>query len=131
MQWIHPKGWARLAMIAACFLAGSSVALGAFAAHGLAHQLSASYLAVFKTGVQYQMWHALALMGCALWLQHSGSRWLRAGVLCLLLGTVLFSGSLYALTLLGMPKLGMITPIGGVTFLLGWSCLMIAAWRYR
>jgi uncharacterized membrane protein YgdD (TMEM256/DUF423 family) len=103
------------------------VALGAFGAHGLRNRLSADMLAVFETGVRYQMYHALAILIVALaaarldgWLIRAAG-WLFTG------GIVLFSGSLYALALSGVTVLGAVTPIGGLAFLAGWACLAIAA----
>jgi uncharacterized membrane protein YgdD (TMEM256/DUF423 family) len=100
-----------------------SVAAGAFGAHALRQRLTPDLLAVFETGVRYQVYHALALFAVA-W---AASRWSApqiawAGWL-LITGTVLFSGSLYALALTGSRWLGAITPIGGVCFLAGWISL--------
>lgn len=107
----------------------TGVALGAFAAHALRGQLSAEYLAVFQTGVHYQMIHALALLAVALlWPQASGRLLAAAGGL-FILGVLLFSGSLYLLTLSGIGALGMITPIGGTAFIGGWLCLILTGWR--
>ena len=106
-----------------------AVALGAFAAHGLKSRLTPDLLAVFQTGVHYQMVHALALLAVA-WAQ---TRWpgavLTAGGWLFVGGTVVFSGSLYALSLSGVRWLGAITPLGGLAFLGGWLCLAWAAWR--
>ena len=106
-----------------------AVALGAFAAHGLKSRLDATMLATFETGVRYHMYHALGLLAVA-WAQTrwpgaatSASGWL------FIAGTVLFSGSLYALSLTGMRSLGAITPFGGLAFLAGWLCLAWAAWK--
>ncbi len=113
-------------------LAGmSGVGLGAFAAHGLKRQLSAEYLAVFQTGVLYQLIHALALFGVALLVERLQSRLVSAAGTLFAVGILLFSGSLYVLTLTGLGKLGMITPLGGVCFMAGWLCLGLAAWRGR
>jgi uncharacterized membrane protein YgdD (TMEM256/DUF423 family) len=106
-----------------------AVAAGAFGAHALRARLSPDLLAVFETGARYQMYHALGLLAVA-W---AASRWPgpwppRAGWL-FLAGTVLFSGSLYALALTGVRWLGAITPLGGVAFLAGWLCLAAAASR--
>ena len=105
------------------------VGLGAFAAHGLKSRLSAELLAVFEVGVRYQMYHALALIAVA-W---ACTRWPGATVTAsgwlFVAGTVLFSGSLYALSLSGVRWLGAITPFGGLAFLAGWMCLGWAAWR--
>ena len=104
-----------------------SVAAGAFGAHALRARLDPGVLAVFETGARYQMYHALGLLAVA-W---AAARWPgpwagRAGWL-FVAGTLLFSGSLYALALSGARWLGAITPVGGVAFLLGWICLALAA----
>jgi uncharacterized membrane protein YgdD (TMEM256/DUF423 family) len=104
-----------------------AVAAGAFGAHALRARLSPELLAVFETGARYQMYHALGLMAVA-W---AVTRWpgalpLWAGWL-FVGGTVLFSGSLYALALSGVRALGAVTPLGGVAFLAGWVCLALAA----
>lgn len=103
-----------------------SVALGAFGAHGLKTMISPELLTIYKTGVEYQMWHAFALIAIALMQQYDSQslllKW--AGAL-MFLGITLFSGSLYALAMLNLPILGAITPIGGVSFLVAWSLLII------
>ena len=119
----------RIFLLLAAFAGFTGVALGAFAAHGLKARLSAEYLAVFQTGVHYQLVHALALFGVALLLQRLPSGLLQAAGSLFALGILLFSGSLYLLTLSGIGKLGMITPLGGLAFLAGWLCLGLAAWR--
>ena len=119
----------RVLLLLAALFGFTGVGLGAFAAHGLKGQLSAEYLAVFQTGVHYQMLHALALLALAALWQRLGGRLLRAAGVCFCVGILLFSGSLYALTLTGIGALGMITPLGGLTFLAGWFCLGLAAWR--
>lgn len=119
----------RVLLLLAALFGFTGVGLGAFAAHGLQGQLSAEYLAVFQTGVHYQMLHALALLGLAALWQRLGGRLLTAAGVCFCVGILLFSGSLYALTLSGISALGMITPAGGLTFLAGWFCLGLAAWR--
>jgi uncharacterized membrane protein YgdD (TMEM256/DUF423 family) len=106
-----------------------SVALGAFGAHTLRARLSSDLLSIFENGVRYQMYHALALLVTA-W---AVTRWspsfsIAAGWL-FVAGTVIFSGSLYALSLSGVRWLGAITPLGGVAFIVGWLCLALAAWR--
>lgn len=120
---------ARLFLLLAAFAGFTGVALGAFAAHDLRSRLSAEYLAVFHTGVQYQLVHALALLGVGLLALHVPSRTLGIAGGAFAVGVLLFSGSLYALTLSGIGRLGMITPIGGVAFLVGWACLGLCAWR--
>ncbi len=119
----------RLFVLLAALGGFTGVGLGAFAAHGLKGQLSPEYLAVFQTGVHYQLIHALALLAVALLAQQWPGRLLRAAGVLFVLGCVLFSGSLYALVLSATPALGMITPLGGLAFLAGWLCLAMAAWR--
>jgi len=108
-----------------------AVALGAFGAHALKARLDANLLAVFETGVRYQMVHALALLAVA-W---ACTRWpgpvLKAGGWLFVAGTVLFSGSLVALSLTGIRWLGAITPLGGLAWLAAWLCLAWAAWRAK
>lgn len=105
-----------------------SVAAGAFGAHALRGRLSPEYLGIFETAARYQMYHALALLAVA-WAitRGAGSPAQWAGWL-FLIGTVLFSGSLYALALSGTRWLGAITPLGGVAFLAGWLCLALS-WK--
>lgn len=104
-----------------------AVGLGAFAAHGLKNRLPEDLLAIFQTGVQYQMYHALALFGVGLLaMQLSDSTLLRASGWLFLVGIIIFSGSLYILSLSGIRWLGAITPIGGVAFLAGWLLLAVA-----
>ena len=109
--------------------AALGVALGAFAAHALKARLDASLLATFEIGVRYQMVHALALIATT-W---ASTRWpgnlVAASGWLFLLGTLVFSGSLYALTLTGWRPLGAITPIGGVALLAGWLCLAWGVWK--
>ena len=104
------------------------VGMGAFGAHGLKAVLSPELLAVYQTGVSYQMWHALGLTGIALMRQQvpeslllSWAGWL------MFIGIVLFSGSLYLLVLLDLKWLGMITPLGGVGFITAWALIAIFA----
>lgn len=102
------------------------VAFGAFGAHGLKTMISPEMLAVYKTGVEYQMWHSFGLIAIALMQQHDmQSRLLKWAGGLMFLGIILFSGSLYALAILNLPILGAITPIGGVSFLISWSLLII------
>lgn len=106
-----------------------AVAAGAFGAHALKERLDPSMLQTFETGARYQMYHALALFIAAIAAGHGDSPpALWAGRL-FLLGTVLFSGSLYALALTGLRGLGAITPFGGLAFLAGWVCLLFAVRR--
>ncbi|NUT81132.1 MULTISPECIES: DUF423 domain-containing protein [Pseudomonas] len=116
-------------LMLAAFFGFTGVALGAFAAHGLKGRLSAEYLAIFHTGVTYQLVHTLALLGVALLATHIPGRIVTWAGVSFVIGILLFSGSLYLLTLTGISKLGIITPFGGVAFLIGWLCLGLAAWR--
>jgi uncharacterized membrane protein YgdD (TMEM256/DUF423 family) len=103
-----------------------AVALGAFGAHALKSRLSADMLNVFEVGVRYHLYHALALLAaawaCSRWPGQltSASGWL------FLMGIIVFSGSLYLLSVTGLRWLGAITPIGGLTLLSGWVCLLLA-----
>lgn len=115
----------------AALLGGSSVALGAFAAHALRPTLEPKLWEVFQTGVQYQQFHALALLAVAVLAQRQPSPWLTRAAAAFVMGCVLFSGSLYALALSGVKILGIITPIGGITFLLGWLFLGLFAWQQK
>ncbi|WP_407314508.1 DUF423 domain-containing protein [Pseudomonas sp. nanlin1] len=116
-------------LLLSAFFGFTGVALGAFAAHGLKSRLSPEYLTIFQTGVTYQLVHTLALFGVALMAANLPGRLVAWAGWLFCLGIVLFSGSLYGLTLTGITKLGIITPLGGLAFLLGWLCLGLAAWR--
>lgn len=97
-----------------------AVGLGAFGAHALKARLSPEMLAIFETGVRYQVYHALALLLLAAVRGPSKAGW------CFTAGIVIFSGSLYILALTGVKKWGAVTPIGGVLFLIGWLILMFS-----
>jgi uncharacterized membrane protein YgdD (TMEM256/DUF423 family) len=104
------------------------VALGAFGAHGLRSRLAPDMLAVFETGVRYQMYHVFALLIVAAAIGQAGSaRLLVVAGWCFIAGILIFSGSLYALALTSTGVLGAITPIGGLAFLAGWACLAFFA----
>lgn len=106
-----------------------AVALGAFGAHGLKQRLSADMLAVFQTGVQYHFYHTFALLAVSLLMLHMpASSALRWSGMAFVIGIVLFSGSLYVLSLSGVRWLGAIAPLGGVAFMAGWLLLARAAW---
>jgi uncharacterized membrane protein YgdD (TMEM256/DUF423 family) len=119
----------RLFFAFGCVSGFIGVALGAFAAHALKSRLNAELLATFEVGVRYQMYHAFALLAVG-WAQ---TRWpggvLDASGWSFVAGTVIFSGSLYALSLSGLRWLGAITPIGGLALLAGWLCLAWAVWK--
>ncbi len=107
------------------------VGMGAFAAHALKGRLNAELLGIFEVGARYQMYHALALLAvgwaCTRWpgAPVTASGWL------FVVGTVLFSGSLYAVALSGDRSLGIITPFGGLALLVGWLCLAWGVWKAR
>lgn len=107
------------------------VLLGAFGAHLLKQRLDPEMLGVFEVGVRYQMYHAFALIVLA-WVlpQWAGPAGMMAGWF-FIAGTVIFSGSLYLLSITGVRWLGAITPVGGLAFLVGWICLIWFAWRSR
>jgi uncharacterized membrane protein YgdD (TMEM256/DUF423 family) len=104
-----------------------AVALGAFGAHGLRGRLSPDMLSIFETGVRYHMYHALAIVAVGLIMSRMGGWLIQLAGWSFAVGIVLFSGSLYALALTGVTVLGAITPLGGVAFLVGWACLIVAA----
>lgn len=111
--------------------AALSVALGAFAAHGLKARLAADMLTVFQTGVQYQFYHSLGLVliGLTAHLLKPNGLLTAAGLL-MLAGILLFSGSLYVLSTTGIRTLGIITPFGGVAFIAAWLLLAWGIWRH-
>lgn len=103
-----------------------SVVLGAFAAHGLKNKLDQHYLNVFQTGVEYQFYHALGLIligiVCTQWLPNG---FLKSSAWIMLFGIIIFSGSLYILSITQIRWLGAITPIGGVSFIIAWALFII------
>ncbi len=108
------------------------VAFGAFGAHGLKQRLSVDMLAVYQTGVQYHFYHALGLIVVGLVLLHlPKSRPVVLSGWLMLTGIVLFSISLYALSLTGIRGLGIITPFGGVAFLSAWALLAYGVWTAK
>ena len=119
----------RILLVFGAMSAFIGVAAGAFGAHGLKGRISADMLSIFEVGVRYQMYHAFALIAAA-WMQ---SKWpstlVITGGWLFAIGTILFSGSLYLLSVSGMKWLGAITPLGGLAFLAGWVCIAWAAWR--
>jgi len=105
--------------------------LGAFGAHALKKILSPEMLAVYKTGVEYQFYHAMGLLLVGLIGFHLESKWARWSALFMVVGIILFSGSLYALAISGIKILGAITPIGGLLFVASWVCLAIGIVQQR
>lgn len=108
-----------------------AVGLGAFAAHGLETMISPRMLEVFQTGVQYQMFHVVALfvVGLLFRLNQEYSALLKWSGYLFTIGIILFSGSLYILSITGINRLGMITPLGGVAFLVAWALLFFSIYK--
>ena len=106
-----------------------SVAFGAFGAHALRNTLSPAMQDTFETGVRYQMYHSLALFVVAWSIDRFGPALFTPAGWFFIAGIVIFSGSLYILTISGMKWLGAITPIGGVSFIIGWGMLAYAYWK--
>ncbi len=106
-----------------------AVLLGAFGAHGLKEKLSAEVMAVYKTAVEYQFYHTLALLIVGVLALNTQSKPLTASGWLFTAGILIFSGSLYALSISGIKWLGAITPIGGLCFIVGWVLLAVAAFK--
>jgi uncharacterized membrane protein YgdD (TMEM256/DUF423 family) len=118
----------------AAFFGALAVGLGAFGAHGLEGLTSdEKILHGFQTGVQYQMYHSLALIAIAYLSDKAPGKWIKWAGICFIIGIILFSGSLYLLTFLKLQEsnaikfVGPVTPIGGLFFIAGWLCLLVAA----
>jgi len=114
-------------LVVAALLGGLAVVMGAFAAHGLRPILSERMLTTFETGARYQMYHALAIGLAAFAVRGRAARLANIAAALFLTGVLLFSGSLYLLAFTGITSLGMITPIGGLSFIAGWAALALAA----
>ena len=118
-------------LVAASVAGALAVVLGAFGAHALRALLDERALAVWHTAVDYQFWHALALLAAGVLAMHRTSRALRVAAVAFVAGIVLFCASLYALAL-GAPRaIGAVTPLGGVALIVGWLTLALHAWRER
>ena len=107
----------------------AAVAAGAFGAHALRGRLTPDLFNVFETGVRYQLIHALGLLAVAWAMTRWPGHAVNAAGWLFLVGTALFSGSLYALSVIGVRALGALTPLGGVAFIAGWLALAWAVWR--
>jgi uncharacterized membrane protein YgdD (TMEM256/DUF423 family) len=119
----------RLFIIIGAVSGGIGVAAGAFGAHALRARLEPRLLEVFETGARYQMYHAIAMLAAAWIVTRVPGSLANASGWLFLAGTLLFSGSLYAMAFTGIRALGAITPLGGVCFIAGWGCLALAAMR--
>jgi uncharacterized membrane protein YgdD (TMEM256/DUF423 family) len=123
----HLPRMSRLLLTLGALSGAISVAAGAFGAHALKDRLEPRLLEVFETAARYQMYHALALCLVAWLATIVPGRWPTISGWAFVAGTLLFSGSLYAMAFTGVRALGAITPLGGVAFLIGWGALFLAA----
>ncbi len=105
-----------------------AVALGAYAAHGMAARADEAAVAAVNTAVRYQMWHTLALLALLVWQRFEPTINLRPVMALWILGVAAFSGSLYAMALGGF-GVGLVTPLGGLALIAGWLTLGVTAWR--
>ena len=118
---------AKLALMIGALGGMLGVGLGAFGAHALRSRFDSYTMGVFETAVQYQFYHSLALLAVGtLLLNHPESLWLKASAIAFVAGMLIFSGSLYVLSFTGLKWLGAITPLGGLGFIGGWLCLLLA-----
>jgi uncharacterized membrane protein YgdD (TMEM256/DUF423 family) len=117
----------RLAILLGAGNAVLAILLGAFAAHAVRDSLSAKMLSVFHTAVDYHLYHALGLIIVGLLInQRPNNRLLNASVVTMMMGIIIFCGSLYALSLTGLTWLGMITPFGGIALVVAWALVLFA-----
>ena len=119
----------RQALLLGAVYGATAVIAGAFGAHALRGRLSPDDLAVFETAARYQMYHAVALVTLAKWLEQGVRPPLEWAARLFAIGVLIFSGSLYALALSGQRWLGLVTPLGGVGLIAGWVALGVAAVR--
>ena len=116
---------AKFAILAGVLFALVSVLLGAFAAHGLKPRLDEYSLGVFETAARYQMYHGLGLVIIGVLSAKSSSKYFEYSIWLMSLGIIFFSGSLYLLAVFGIRELGIVTPVGGVFFIMAWiSCFV-------
>jgi uncharacterized membrane protein YgdD (TMEM256/DUF423 family) len=116
-------------LIMACLLMATAVSLGAFGAHGLKKIITPDMLSVYQTGVQYQFYHALGLLGVAFIAHVNSTKLVNMAGNLMFTGVMIFSGSLYLLVILNIKWLGAITPIGGVLMVISWVLLAWAVFR--
>jgi uncharacterized membrane protein YgdD (TMEM256/DUF423 family) len=114
-------------IVIACLLGLLAVALGAFGAHALSSSIPESRQATWATAVDYHMFHVLGMLALAAVFRGVQSPWVIRAQISFMIGIGLFSGSLYVLVLFDVPALGVVTPIGGLCFMLGWLCAGLAA----
>jgi uncharacterized membrane protein YgdD (TMEM256/DUF423 family) len=119
-------------LMAGALLGGLSVAIGAFGAHALKKVLEQNkYTEVFETGVRYQFFHAIALCIIGILIIQMPHKYLTYAGYAFIIGTLIFSGTLYVLSLTGIRWLGAITPLGGTAFIIGWVLLFLAVWNSK
>ena len=124
---MHLQETAKLFLVLGCIAALLAVAVGAFGAHALKARIAPELMSVYKTGVEYHFYHALGLILVGLAAFHlPESALLRSAGWAMLAGIVLFSGSLYLLSLTGLRLLGAITPVGGAAFIAAWALFAVA-----
>lgn len=126
---MNSRSQSRTFLVSGSLLAGLAVACGAFGAHTLKGFLDAPMLAIFETAVRYQMYHALALCIVDLAVGRSSAPGLATAGWCFLAGIALFSGSLYLMALSGTRWVGVLTPLGGLSLMAGWSLLAWQVWQ--
>lgn len=121
---------AKLVLIFSAISGAIAVGLGAFGAHALKERLeSTGNLATYQTAVQYQFYHTIALLLIGILMTKHSVQWLNYSAYLMMTGIIIFSGSLYILAIGNIKWMGAITPIGGLAFILGWSCLAFAIWK--
>lgn len=120
----------KLFLILGSIMMALGVMIGAFGAHGLKNILSEEMMEIFRTGVQYHFYHAIGLFIVGITAQYlpNSSLLYWSGIL-MVAGIIIFSGSLYLLSTMGLRWLGAITPVGGICFILSWLLLAIAVWK--
>ena len=120
----------KIVLLTAAVLGGLSVGIGAFGAHALRATLEAvGRLETFETAVKYQFYHTLALLAIGILMYHIPDKRLGYAAIAMLVGIIIFSGSLYVLCLTGVRWLGAVTPIGGVVLIVGWVLLALSVYR--
>lgn len=125
MNEVSSSKLSRVFIISAAISGFLATCLGAFGAHALKLKISMDMLVVYQTGVSYQFYHSLALLLLGLLMIHYDNKYLRLSGVMFGVGILLFSGSLYLLAITGVKQLGIITPFGGVVFLVGWLMLAL------
>ena len=127
----------KIALVLGILLGGLGIIIGAFGAHALKPLLTEDQIQVFETGVKYQMYHSFALLIAGILYSSFPFKIIKTATIFFLIGVLLFSGSLYVMTLLkidgqvGLGGLGILTPIGGLFFILGWIALLISVLKKR